>query len=157
MFEANEANNARVEKALELFRQYGRGEVVPHVEMAALIEIDTGQTAYYSIVKRARARLLDEDGICILPEKSIGWRLLSEQQTLVDHSIYRTKRARRQINHDYRANIALPSEALSPNQRRLREAKIEHAENLRRQLSTRETKAKQAMEPHRGLPLRTAN
>jgi hypothetical protein len=155
MFESNELNNDRVEKALGLFRQYGRGEVVPHGEMAAAIGVDEGQTAYYQVVKRARARLLDEDGVCVTPEHSVGWRLLTEQQTIVDEPIRRSKRARRQIGHALRAAISLPTDSLTPLQVRLRDAQIGHSEELRRQLSTRQAMAKKSMEVHRGLPLRT--
>lgn len=156
MFEPNEENDVKVDGLIALFREHERGDVVSHGAITRVIEIDRWRQRdeYYKVVRRTRNRLRDEDGIWSRPETSVGFRLLTEQETLVDEPRMRARRARRQINLGQRAAIKLDEDKLTPLQRRLRDAVIADAAEKKRMLASREEQAARAARTHQGLPLR---
>lgn len=155
MFKTNETLEAQTQAALAVLREYKRGDCVPHEELARAIGMSPEcGSDYYRVVRKARFRLRDEDGIWSRNENTEGFHLYTERETFVEEPRRRAKRARRQIGFTVKAAVAIAPESLSPNQRRLREAVIDAGQDMRRKLVIREEKAKQFMESFKGSPLR---
>lgn len=156
MFDVSETVEAKTRAALAVLREYKRGDCVPHSELSKAIGLSRELDAddYYRIVRKARGRLRDEDGIWSTNENNVGFHLLTERETFIDEPRRRAKRARKQLGLSIRAAIAVPPDGLSLNQRRLREAVIEDGKAKRRSLVEKTAKANQFMQPFRSTAIR---
>lgn len=156
MFDPKEETESKTLAALAVLREYKRGDCVPHDELAAATGLrPTCGGEYYDIVMKARRRLRDEDGIWSRPETSEGFHLLTERETLTEEPRRRAKRARKQIAYTIKAAVALPKESLSFNLRRLQEAVVNSATDMRRKLIIKAEIAEKASQPFVGSPRRS--
>lgn len=148
MFDANQDNEDAVARLVSHFRGMQPGDVVAHKDIVRLVGVGRG-TAYYQLVMRARRRLRNEHGIWSEPVKGVGYMLQTPQASLTVEQKRRFKRARRQIGIGEKAAASLPDEQLTPNQRRLKEAAVNSAKQLRKSLAYREAREAEVARPMR--------
>lgn len=148
MFDANQDNEDAVARLVSHLRGKQPGEVVDHKDLVRLTGIGRG-TAYYYLVMRARRRLRDDHGIWSEPVKGVGYMLQTPQASLTKEQKRRMKRARRQIGIGEKAAASLPDDQLTPNQRRLKEAAVNSAKQLRKSLAYREAREAEVAQPLR--------
>ena len=152
MFKITEENQVIVDRILDCFRGHRRGEVVTHETLVRITEMNPPDPEYFRIVRAARKQFQDESGITIMPEKGVGFRLLTHRETLLDHHFHRARKIRTQTRFDERAARLLPEHELEFQERRLRVALIEEQRELKKRLSESERFLDLLMTPTRTNP-----
>ena len=147
LFAMQDENKIRIGDLLALFRLYKPGQVVPHAEIEEAIEIPQKSDLFYRLVRIARNRLRDEDGIWSNVVTDVGVALQTPHETLTEEVPRRQRKARRQVGIAAKAVGALNVKKLTPLQRRQREAVLAAAAEQRRMLRHREIVANR--EPQR--------
>lgn len=127
MFQPNEEIRGLIDALYDRCESLDRGDILTHETIREVLgcEPHTGHWQY--CVDVTRRRLQDQRGIATLPETTVGYKLLTTQETLEVLPRHRTLKARRQHRRARRSLEALPEKGLSTNQRRARMLLIEMA------------------------------
>jgi hypothetical protein len=126
-------NRKTRDKVLTLLRRKAPGDVVTHGEIARASGLEPGSPLYNRLVLKARERLRDEGGAWSRPLYGEGYQLYTPGEQLTTEWALRHKKAGNQLKRGYKAVVTLDDAALTPNMRRMKDARIaSHDEEIRR-------------------------
>ena len=80
------------EALLTHLRTLGRGNIVKHTEIEAVIGIKRKFSRYRTVLEKARRIFLDKDGVALEPVNGVGFRLMTKDGQLIDAPIRRTRK-----------------------------------------------------------------
>ncbi len=155
MFKKHERTDEQIAAVISILSTYSRGDVVPHGELAQVTGLEPGAQRYYSIVRRARDLYRESSGVWSREVNSVGYRLLTTEQSLVEEQAHRRKRMRKQSNIGKQVAESLPDESLSDHQKRLRQHVLESHTMVRKQLLAEEKHEHWLLRPPSDKPVRT--
>jgi hypothetical protein len=141
MFETSEEIRRLTDEVYALTEDLTRGDTLTHEAIKNVLYVEPHEGAWDHVVNRARRRLQDARGIATWPDVTVGYRLLTTSEQLVDLPRWRDLKASRQHRRALRSLVALPERGLSRGQRRTRamliQAEREHLRHLGRELRER--------------------
>jgi hypothetical protein len=157
MFAEVEEIGAAVEALFEIASNLNRGEILTHEQIQSVLGVGPHEGRWDHIVGRVRRRLEKERGIATWPETTVGYKLATVQEQLVDIPKRRQQRGMRQLRRGRKSVLALPEKSLTMNQRRIRATTIdsvrEAERHLRREMKVQKTLATPTQTgPRRSLP-----
>jgi hypothetical protein len=155
MFRKHTHTDDQIASILAILSTYNRGDCVPHAELAVASGLSIGTPRYYQIVRRARDLYRASTGIWTREVSSIGYRLLTSEQSLTEEQTYRRKRMRRQINIGKAVAESLTDESLTDHQKRLRAHVLESHAAARKALLQDERHEIWLLKPPSDRPVRT--
>ncbi len=155
MYAKHERTDDQVAAAMSILSTYSRGDVIPHGELAQVTGLEPGTQRYYQIVRRARDLYRASTGVWSREVNSVGYRLLTAEQSLTEEQACRRKRMRRQSNIGAAVAESLPDESLTDHQRRLRAHVLESHTKVRKELLAEERHEKWLLRPAGDAPIRT--
>lgn len=109
---------------LALYRSKQRGDTILYPDMERVTNIDrkVDKSVWPQVIKKAKDRLLKEDGIALRTERGAGVKLLTHDEQLAD-STHR-KRAAREVTKDVNQKALLHDVELTPQQQALKIALV---------------------------------
>ncbi len=155
MFGKHADTDKKIAAVISILTTYSRGDVVPHGELAHVADLEPGTPRYYTIVRRARDLYRESSGIWTREVNSVGYRLLTAEQSLTEEQAFRRKRMRRQSTIGKDVASAIPDEALTDHQRRLRAHILESHAAARKALLQDERHELWLLKPPSDRPVRT--
>ncbi len=155
LFQKHKRTDEQIASIMAILSTYNRGDVVPHGEIATASGLTAGTHRYYQIVRRARDLYCESTGVWTREVNSVGYRLLTPEQSLVEEQSFRRKRMRRQSNIGKAVAESLPAEALSDHQKRLRAHVLESHAAARKALLQDERHELWLLKPPSDRPVRT--
>lgn len=124
--------NEQVDTVYGLLTELGRGDVLAHDAIRAVLGVEPHEGRWDHVVGRARRRLLRENGIATWPEVTVGYRLLTVRETLTDLPARRVRKARSQVRRLRGEVCALPDGELSDHQLRRKAFLEDRVRDLKR-------------------------
>lgn len=138
MFETKGQNGALIERLYEACEGLGRGDVLTHEVIREILGCEPHEGHWGHCVTKVRRRLLEERGIDCWPDPTVGYRLMTAEEQLVDAPRRRQLRGFRQLRRNVRSLTALPDRNLTAHQRRMKlllvEAARQGAATIRREM-----------------------
>lgn len=119
MFERNELLAERVEMVIRITEDLNRGQVLTHGEITQVLGVLPHEGDYDTVVTKVRAWLLEERRIATRADRTVGYKLLTEEEQ-IGCRFDREKKVGRQKRMGLREVQSLPVEGLSLHQRRRR-------------------------------------
>jgi len=155
MYKKNELTHEQVASVIAVLSTYNRGEVIPHGELCQVTGLEQGTARYYQIIRRARDLYRESTGVWTREVNSVGYRLLTHEQSLTEEQSHRRKKMRRQANIGKAVAEALPDESLSDHQKRLRAHVLESHAKVRKELLAEEKHELWLLRPPSERPMKT--
>ncbi len=155
MFWKHTRTDEQIASIIAVLSTYNRGEVIPHGELTTASGLTQGSQRYYQIVRRARDLYRTSTGIWTREVNSVGYRLLTADQSLTEEQAFRRKRMRRQSNIGKAVAETLPDESLSDHQKRLRAHILDSHARVRKNLLDEERHETWLLRPVGDRPMRT--
>lgn len=155
MFRKNSDTNEKVAAILQLLATFSRGETVSHHEISQVCGLDHGTARYYVLVRRARDVYRQSNGVWSREVPGVGYRMLTETQSLTEEQSYRRKKMRRQSNIGKSVAVSLPDDSLSDHQKRLRAHVLESHAKTRKELLQDERHEAWLLRPPADRPIKT--
>lgn len=132
VFKAKDIISEAVERALELFRGYARGHVVPWLLIEETTGLSRESSHWTAFNKRFRRDFLNETGVLVWPVAGEGLKLVTEQEQLGRCQDARRRRSLRQLTRAVTELRALPDDSLSEHERSVKQAKLDQSRTARR-------------------------
>ena len=124
MFERRDDLQAMSDLLYEELSRLKRGDVLPRETIQGIVGVGPNEGHWQHVLNRARSRLLKERGIGTHCERTVGVKLLTNQEQLVWLPEWRTRRARRQLRKAKAAVLSMDADGLTLHQRGLQLAAI---------------------------------
>lgn len=134
MFEADERTASMCERLWLACEPLGQGDVLTHEVVRSILGCERHTEHWPHCVGKVRKRLEKERGIATWPEHAVGYRLLTDSETLEFLPYKRAMKALRQYRKVRRSVEALPDASLTEYQRRHRLFVIEQAREAERSI-----------------------
>jgi hypothetical protein len=125
MFETNESVRSMIDRLWDVCGSLDRGDILSHEVIRDILGCEPHTPPWPHCMKVVRRRLQKERGIATLPDRTYGYKFLTQQETLTRLPQYRTKKAGRQFRWTRQSLESLPESGLSPRQRQARMMLIE--------------------------------
>jgi hypothetical protein len=132
MFEEKDIIGDAVRRAVKLFQQRKRGDVVAWAEINETAGFDKTSPHWSQFDKRFRRDFRRDTGIVLWPVNGVGLQLLTVKDQLHMRSIARARRATRQMTRDLIELRAIPDRELSDHDRQVKYRKIDQSRQARR-------------------------
>ena len=149
VFERVERIQEQIDRVYDLTLSLGRGDILEHSAISAVLGLQPHEGSWGHIVGRARRQIEDVRGIATWYEPRVGYKLLTETEQINGLPVWRTKRAFRQLGKGLRSVAALPEAGLTLNQRKAKAVQVhlltDRQRSMRRDL--KEQKALLALRP----------
>lgn len=139
-----------IDAVLSVIDGFGKGDIVPWSVIESAMNRPRTSVGGWTIIRRARKRLLRERQIVTLPEVEVGVRLLTDQQAAAEIPTMRQKRARRQINRGIRETDAVDVSMLTPWQAAALAVARKHMKENRLAISRANRESEVLSKPSRG-------
>lgn len=120
----DESIQTAVDAVYQLTEELQRGEILMHTAIEQVLGIKPHEGRWDHIINKVRRRMEKERGIATWYSVTVGYKLLTEVETLRDLPVIRMKKAKRQIRRAKRSILALPESGLTMNQRKARHVQI---------------------------------
>ena len=151
-FEADDEIQAKIERLTLKLRKYQRGELATWAEIEGTIGSHRDDPGSRHIIRQARQRLFDEDGVATQGKSGQGVYLLTQSEQATEAPRRRQKRALRQTKTGLAEVVATDMGELSDYEQRIRAFHISAMgtqrermqSDLRRRPYTRESNPKPA-------------
>jgi hypothetical protein len=116
VFETKAVYAEQVERLFDLCRPLGRGDVLPHETIAAVLGVAPHEGQWQRCVYKLMRRLERERGVTLRVEHTVGYRLLEPDEQLGEmHRLLRM--ARRRVRRGIEKVTCLPDDGLTMHQR----------------------------------------
>lgn len=119
MFERNELLAERVEMVIRITEDLNRGQVLTHGEISQILGVLPHEGDYDTVVGKVRSWLLEERCIATRADRTVGYKLLTEEEQ-IGCRLDREKKVGRQKRMGLREVQSLPMVGLSLHQRQRR-------------------------------------
>jgi hypothetical protein len=148
VFERIERIQEQIDRVYDLTLSLGRGDILEHTEISAVLGLQPHEGSWGHIVGRVRRQIEDVRGIATWYEPRVGYKLLTETEQ-IKVGEWRTRKAFRQLGKGLRSVAALPEGGLTLNQRKAKAVQVhlltDRQRSMRRDL--KEQKALLALRP----------
>ena len=106
MFEPNAEYRAMIDKLYDICEGLERGDVLTHDAIRGVLGVEPHEGRWQHCVDRVRKKLLDERGVDSWPDPTVGYRLMTAEEQLLEAPVRR--------NAGRCGSIAGPARASSP-------------------------------------------
>ena len=154
MFVKNVDTDEKIANIITLLATYSRGDIIPHAEIAQVSGLTSGTPKYYSLVRRARDLYRTSSGVWSREVNSVGYRLLTTDQSLTEEQHDRRRRMRRQGTIGSECARTIPDNALTDHQRRLRAHILESYDKARKDILENERHEQWLLRPAADRPMK---
>jgi hypothetical protein len=105
--------DAEIDAVLDAVAVFPKGTTVPWAVIESAMGRHRDETGGWTIIRRARRRLLRDRQVACLPDPTVGLRLLSDMEAATEIPELRQKKAKRQIARGLRETDAIDTSQLT--------------------------------------------
>jgi hypothetical protein len=132
MFDPNDTITEYVEALFAACAPLQRREILTHEAIIAILKVRPHEEHWPTCIAKLKRRMESARGITLWPEVGVGYRLLTEAETLTMLPKARLRRANRHIARALRSINSLPDSALGAHLRRLKAGQLDQLRLARR-------------------------
>lgn len=136
MFECKEAITEAVDRAFEHVAHYERGQLISFETLESATGLIRYGEHWNSFIKRFRRKVFLERRIMMMPERGMGYKLLTRQEQLTRHVEYRRKRELWQNHMAIQGVESLSPDELTDHQRRIQAMQSDALRGERRHIKS---------------------
>jgi hypothetical protein len=137
MFEATPEIDKQVADLYKAAKPLQRGDILPHDTIEAVLKVKPHEGRWDHVVNRVRRRIEARRGVATWPVPTVGYKLLTVKEQMEFLPKKRLLKASRQERRARRSVEALDDKHLTPHQRRLKLAQLDHLKVAGRSVRSR--------------------